>query len=152
MKKILLLTLLCLLLSACGKKEDAPVVLDFTNETVADVDPQGLKPILGEIMSIKQNGSTVVVKMKITESWNNKMTVNQNYDIVQDLIQKHGFNTCQELQYWAVMDVGMEIKVISFTLDKATIDGIYADKLFGEQIEPFTKDLWIAPALTKNTD
>ena len=152
MKKILLLTLLCILLYGCGKKEEAPVVLDFINETVADVDPQGLNPILGEIMSIKQNGSTVVVKMKITESWNNKMTVNQNYDIVQDLIQKHGFNTCQELQYWAVMDVGMEIKVISFTLDKATIDGIYADKLFGEQIEPFTKDLWIAPELTKNTD
>ena len=151
MKKILLLFALCLMLVACGKK-DEPIVLDFSNETVGDVDPQGLKPILGEIMSIKQNGSTVVVKIKITESWNNKMTVNQNYDIVQDLIQKHGFNTCHELQYWAVMDVGMEIKVISFTLDKATIDGIYADKLFGEQIGPFTKDLWIAPALTKNTD
>lgn len=134
---------------SCGKKETpAPVVLYFSSEYYGDVDPQGLKLAHGEILSITQNGNIVVVKAKIPENLTNEMIINENYYNVEKLITKNGFNTAGEIQYWAVMDMsGNEVKVISFDLDKSTIDGVYAEKILGSQIGDYTKNLWIAPAL-----
>ena len=153
MKKIIYLIIIIIslvsILHGCGKRKNPdPVVLDLSQEAYGDVDLQGLRSSLGEILSVTQNGSIVVIKTKITENWNSEMTVTQNYDIVKNLIIKNGFNTCQEIQYWAVMDLnGNEMKVVSFDLDKATIDGIYSEKIYGSMIEDYAKNLWIAPAL-----
>lgn len=156
MKKLIFLIIIAVALISIfhdlGKKED-PLVLDFSSEKYGDVDPHGLKLSHGDLLSIKQSGSIVVVKAKITENLSNQLTIDQNYFNVQDLIKKNGFNTCSELQYWAVIDKGMETKVISFDLDKTAIDSIYSDKVIGSDIEKVTKNLWIAPALqNKNTD
>lgn len=134
---------------ACGKKEaPAPVVLDFSSEYYGDVDPQEMKLEHGELLSIKQNGNIVVVKAKIPENLTNDMIIKENYYNVEKLITRNGFNTANEIQYWAVMDMsGMEIKVISFDLDKSTIDGVYAERILGSQIGDYAKNLWIAPAL-----
>lgn len=149
--KIAIISLICLLLCSCGSsKSPEPVVLDFSNsENVGPVDTGDLNVHFGELLSVNQNGSTAVLKVKIEQSWNNELTINQNYTNVSDLIIQNGFNTCDEIQYFAVMDVGMEIKVISFTLDKQTIDGIYNDNIVDIQLGQFAKDLWIAPALLK---
>lgn len=150
MKKIiifmLLLSILCC--SSCGSKtEQEPVVLDFTQEQSGDIDTGNLKLLFGELLSVKQSGGTVVVKAKIEENLTKDMTIGQNYSNVMKLVTDNGFNTCNELQYWAVMDLGMETKVISFTLDKTTIDGLYSEKIFDIDLDKYAKDLWIAPAL-----
>ena len=96
-----------------------------------------------------QNDTIVVVKGKIEPSWNNDLTIKQNYFNISDLIKNHGFNTCGELQYWAVADMtdGSESKVISFTLDKKTIDDIYNGKILEMDIGDHSTDLWILPSL-----
>ena len=75
----------------------------------------------------------------------NNLTVEQNYFNVGDLIKNHGFNTCEELQYWAVADMtsGEEVKVISFDLDKDTINNLYNEKIFENQLEDYVDNLFI---------
>ena len=152
MKKVITIMLLFSILcfSSCGsKKEPETVVMDFSGENYQEWSAEEAQKIDSELLSIIQNGSTVVVKAKIEQSWNNETTINHNYHIVTELIQKHGFNTCNELQYWAVMDAGMEVKVISFTLDKTTIDNVAADKIIDIDLYKYANDLWIAPDLQK---
>jgi len=133
----------------CGKKETpAPVVLDFSSEDYGDVDMHGLQLEHGEFLSVVQAGKTVTIQARISENLTNEMTVNANYFNIEDLITKHGFNTCEEIRYFAVMDMGgRDTKVISFEVDKATIDAIYGEKIFGSQIGDHVHDLWIAPGL-----
>ena len=153
MKKIIFLIILIVsiisILHDCGKRTNPdPVKLDFSQENYGDVDPQGMKLAHGEILSITQSGDIVIVKAKIPENITNDMIIKENYYNVEKLITKNGFNTANEIKYLAVMDMsGNEIKVISFDLDKSTIDGIYAERILGSQIGDYAKNLWIAPAL-----
>lgn len=145
-----IIMILCAVLYLRVTKKEPPkkVVLDFSSSSyIGDVDTGELKTSVGELLDVKQNSGTVVVKTKIKENLSNEMTVNQNYVIVGDLIVEHGFNTCNELQYWAVMDLGMEMKVISFTLDKNVIDMVYNSKITYSDIGQYATDLWIAPNL-----
>ena len=52
-----------------------------------------------------KNGDILVVKAKITPSYNNKATINQNNFNVQDIVKNQGGNTYKEIQYWAVADM-----------------------------------------------
>lgn len=134
---------------SCGKKEaPAPVVLDFSSEYYGDVDLQGLQLEHGEFLSVVQAGGTVTIQARIRKNITNEMTINANYFNIGDLITKHGFNTCDEIRYFAVMDIGgADTKVMSFEVDKSTIDAIYGEKIFGSQIGDYVHDLWIAPGL-----
>ena len=112
-------------------------------------DINGLEVKFGELLSVNCNGDAVVVKVKITPSYNNNATIDQNYYNVEDLIKEHGFNTCQELQYWAVADMsnGDESKCISFTLDKQTIDALYDGSIVANELSNYVSDLWVLPSL-----
>lgn len=91
-----------------GSKKESPVLLDFTEPTsYLQVDTKGLKLFSGDLISVIQTENTVVIKAKIDSKSTNKLTIDQNYIIVADLIKNHGFNTCKELQYWAVADMTM---------------------------------------------
>lgn len=148
MKKILFLTLLCILLCGCGKKEEPPVVLDFSTEYFGDVDPQGLQLQHGDVVDILQNGDVVILTAKVRENLTSDMIVKQNYYNVEKLITKNGFNTCNKLKYMAVMDAdGEEMKVVSFDLSKDTINKVYNEQIFGSQIADYAENLWINSAL-----
>lgn len=146
----ILMSMLIITLCSCGSKpKKEATVLDFSSEKFGSVDAGDLKLAHGDLLSINQNGHTVVVKAKIKSNVTNEMTINQNYYNVDDLIRNHGFNTCDELQYWAVADMqdGSESKVIQFTLVKDVIDKVYSGSILANQIGNHVTDLWILPSL-----
>ena len=130
-----------------AKKE--PGMMDFSEPAYGEVDPDGLKLQFGELLSIMQNGRIVVVKAKIEPSFTNNLTIQQNYHTVEDLVLNHGFETCEELQYWAVADMmsGDEAKVISFTLDSGTIQKVFDRTIVAINMGDYVQDLWIHPSL-----
>lgn len=128
------------------------VMFDFSDSDIAyaNIDISDLSVRFGELLSVIQSeGSVIVVKTKIEPSLTNKMTIDQNYFNVADLVKNHGFNTCNELQYWAVADMadGSEAKCISFELDKETLDALFDDKIVENQLGDYAIDLWILPSL-----
>ena len=149
-KTCILLFILCIaLFTSCNNKEDKNIVLDFSTTYYGSVDYDDLNLKHGELLSVIQNDKIVVVKGKISPNFNNDLTIKQNYISVADLIKNHGFNTCDELKYWAIADLtnGMEAKVISFTLDENTINDIYNGNIVDTQLGDYVKDLWILPSL-----
>ena len=148
MKKLILIAMMCLTLTACGGTKNEPTVLDFSEARYGTVETGDLQLVTGDLLSVTQSGGIVVVKAKIRSNLTNKMTIDQNFSNVGDLIQNHGFNTCEELQYWAVADTNMgEQKVISFTLEKSSIYGIISGSIVWTQLQDLVKDLWILPSL-----
>ena len=117
---------------------------------IGDLDITDWEVEHGELLSVIYSGDgIVVVKTKIESSFSNSATINQNYYNVCDLIKNHGFNTCSELQYWAVADMsdGSEAKVISFTLNSDAIQGVYNDTIIDRQLDEHVDDLFILPSL-----
>ena len=131
--------------------DDGTVMFDFSEHNIigGEIDTKGLRLSHGELLDVNQSDGTVVIHAKIQGSYSNKATIDQNFFSVADLICKHGFNTCAELQYWAVADMadGSEGKVISFTLRKEVIDAISDEILYGDHIRDYADDLWILPSL-----
>ncbi|MCM1488691.1 MAG: hypothetical protein NC203_10035 [Firmicutes bacterium] len=131
-----------------------PFILDISGFDVAncgELDTGNLKLNTGDLLSvIYSEGDVIVVKAKIQSLLSNKQTINQNYYNVGDLIKKHGFGACQELQYWAVADMsnGEEEKVISFTLDKATIEGVLNGSILENQLGDYVSDLFVHRSLS----
>ncbi len=105
----------------------------------------------GDLLSVNASGGTVVVKAKISPSYSNKATVNQNYFSVCDMIKNQGLDLYDEIQYWAVADMtnGTEAKVISFTVPADVIRNVkelgknFPDNTLGN----YVTDLWIHPSL-----
>lgn len=124
-----------------------PVIMDFSGSSyVGSVDPAGLKLHYGELVDLKQNGGTVVVKARFTSHLSRQTFITINFINIGDLVQKNGFNTCEEIQYWAVYKQGeTEYKVISFTVDKSAITALYNDSIVPAQLSDYAKDLWVAP-------
>lgn len=102
----------------------------------------------GYILDYNANDGVTVIKAKIEPSLTNKMTIDQNYYNVCDLIQNQGVEP-DELQYWAVADMtdGGEEKVISFTLDSATIAAVKAGTIAENRLGDYVSDLWILSSL-----
>ena len=104
----------------------------------------------GELLSVNNSvGSTAVIKAKIKPSLTNKLTINQNYYNVCDLIQNQGLDVFQEIQYWAVADLdsGREGKVISFTVPKTVIDRVAKGNFPENKMGDYVQDLWVLPSL-----
>lgn len=119
-----------------------------TRETTESTTDSGVR--FGELLSvIDDEDGLAVVKVKISGSSSKKNTVAQNYFNVADLIKNRGFNKYTEIQYWAVADMtdGSEEKVISFTLDKDTIQAIANNEIVDNQIGEYSDDLWVHPSL-----
>lgn len=131
--------------------DNSPVVFDFSDSDIpiGEIDTGALELQHGELLSVICNDGVVVVKAKIQPNLTNNLTIKQNYINVGDLIKNHGFNTCKELQYWAVADAtdGEEIKVISFDLDKITIDNLYNEKIYENQLKDYVNNLFIHASL-----
>ena len=81
----------------------------------------------------------------------NKMTIDQNYFNVEDIILNKGGSSYNEIQYWAVADMtsGDESKVISFKLDKSLIDKIKNKEVAANRLGEYAIDLWVLPSLTE---
>lgn len=105
--------------------------------------------LYGDLLETNGTGSTIVVKAKIGSSLTNKMTIDQNYYNVCDLIRNQGFDIYDEIQYWAVADMsdGTEAKVISFTVPKSVIETIATEEFPDNQLGDYVDDLWIIPSL-----
>lgn len=104
----------------------------------------------GDFLNANINGTTLVVKAKITSSYSNESTINQNYYNVCDLIRNQGASQFGEIQYWAVADMsdGSEQKVVSFTVPKSTIDMVAAAERFADNtLGDYVTDLWVHQSL-----
>lgn len=107
----------------------------------------------GELLSTITNNidgkEVIVIKAKIKSNLTNKLTIDQNYYNVADMIKNQGCDKFDEIQYWAVADMtsGDEAKVISFTLSSDTIKQIKDGKIVDIQIGDYADDLWILPSL-----
>lgn len=120
--------------------------------------PQGditqyFKDGFGELRSVKavnkEDKSVIIVNAKIESQINNKLTIQQTFHDVADLIKNQGADRFDELQYWALADTrdGDEIKVISFTLDGDLIKAVYNDNILPIEMADYVSDLYIHPAL-----
>jgi len=129
------------------QKSDEPKN-DETEEPKNDV-PEGYKIQHGELLDATVNGKILVIKAKIKSSMTNKMTIEQNYYNVENLIRNQGCDSFDEIQYWAVADMadGSEAKVISFTLNKSTIEGVKNQNVLPPEFGDYVDDLFILPSL-----
>ncbi|WP_455619661.1 hypothetical protein [Eisenbergiella sp.] len=107
--------------------------------------------LVSAIVNEIEGQNVLVVKAKISSSYNNKSTVDQNYYNVEDLIQNQGCAEFDEIQYWAVSDMsdGTESKVISFTLDAELIRKIAEKSVAANQLGDYVADLYILPSLAE---
>lgn len=137
--------------------EETEVTSDFildigalTDNDIGELDTADLSLHTGDLLYVNYCGNgLVIVKAKIQSLFSNEQTINQNYYNVGQLIKDNGFDSCEELQYWAVADTtnGDEVKVISFTVDKATIDKIENGSIVDNQLGDYVSDLYILPSL-----
>ena len=112
-------------------------------------DTSSIKMQHGDFVEATINGTTLVVKAKISPSVNNEATINQNYWNVGNIVRKQNGYVFHEIQYWAVADMkdGSESKVIMFTVPKDLIAKIYNQEMPDEQMADYVQDLWILPSL-----
>lgn len=92
---------------------------------------------------------TIVIKAKITSSYSNSSTIEQNYYNIEQFIKNDNGNKYSEIQYWAVANTedGTETKVISFTVSNELIQKIYNNEIVANQLGNYVDNLWILPSL-----
>lgn len=103
----------------------------------------------GELVNVVINDDVAIFKAKITPSYNNKATINQNGFNIEDLVKEQGADKFKEIQYWAVAEMtdGSESKVISFTVNSNTIKSIKDGRIVGNKVIDHVDDLWLLPSL-----
>ena len=127
--------------------------IETTETTTSAENESGYSLQFGDLLSTIENNidgkNVIVVKAKITSSLTNKMTIDQNYHNVEDLIKNQGCDKFDEIQYWAVADMtdGSESKVISFTVDSDLIQKIKTSAVVTIQMGDYVSDLYILPSL-----
>ena len=127
---------------------------DNSTESTMNTSPSNdCKLMYGELQSFVINPDTTkkscIIKAKIEPSYSNKTTIHQNFYNVENFIKKQNGNKYDEIQYWAVADMqsGEESKVISFTLNKKTIDDLYNNKIATNMLDNYLEDYWIVDSL-----
>lgn len=127
---------------------------NYENTYESDVNTSPLNSIkYGELLNstvTELDGKRIlVVKAKIEPNLTNRLTIDQNYYNVADIVQNHSGILYDEIQYWAVADMtdGSESKVISFTIDHDVISGINNKTIAENQIGDYATDLFILPSL-----
>lgn len=130
------------------------IIVSITNSSKSDETTTNSSEItvkFGELLDFVENeeDNILIVKTKIEPSYNNEATINQNYFNVCDLIKNQGCNKYNEIQYWAVADMtsGKENKVVSFELDKDSIDKIYNNEIPENSIDEIADHLYIHQSL-----
>lgn len=146
---IFLCVALLLSLAACGKPGAG--ASQQSDDPASSSENSGPAAKYGELLELNDNreaSGVVVVKVKISASTTNDLTIAQNYHNAVDFIQNQGFDDC-ELQYWAVADMsdGSENKVISFTVPQDVVGQVAAGDVVATQLPDLVADLWILPSL-----
>ncbi len=135
------------------KPTEKPTEKPTPKPTEKPTEKSKIKSLLfGELLSVTEqpgNNKYVVIKAKITSSYSNQSTIDQNYFNIGYIIRNQDGNKYETIDYWAVADMtgGSETKVISFTLNSATIQGIYNGNIIDTQIGEYAQDLWIHQSL-----
>lgn len=124
---------------------------NISNTTTDSLDTVKLKfgVLQSFTISPDTNKRCCIIKAKIESSYSNKATIHQNFFNVEDFIKKQNGYLYDEIQYYAVADMtsGNEAKVISFTLDKNIIDGLYNEKIAANTLDDYLKDFWVIESL-----
>lgn len=134
-------------------KPKAPEKSDDQEESIDDMTEKSYTLEFGELLEQNINelnaGKVLVIKAKITSSYDNEATIHQNYYNVEDLIKKQGCSEFDQIQYWAVADMsdGSETKVVSFTLESDLIQSIADGKIPANQIGDYVADLYVHQSL-----
>ena len=104
----------------------------------------------GDLLDEKDTSGTLVIKAKVSSSYNNKATVDQNYYNIEDIIKNQGGDKYTEIQYWAVADMtdGSEQNVVSFTVSESVIKKIADNKIVANQMGSYVDDLFIHASLS----
>lgn len=129
--------------------EVSEIYLQASYGFLYDFDPASLKIQHGELLDARVVDTALIVKAKISSSYSNKATVDQNYYNVCNIVQKQGGDVFDEIQYWAVADMsdGSEGKVISFTVGRDLIERVAAGNFADNTLGDYLEDLWILPSL-----
>ncbi|MCR5403951.1 MAG: hypothetical protein K6E91_09085 [Butyrivibrio sp.] len=103
----------------------------------------------GDLRDTTINGTSLIIKAKISPSYSKEATIDQNYYSVCDIIKNQGGDKYDSIQYWAVADMtdGSEGKVISFTVPKQIIDRVVSGEIVDNKLGDYLEDLWILPSL-----
>lgn len=120
---------------------------DLMTNKGADVANLELK--YNELLDVTTNGGGIVIKAKVSPSWNNNLTVKGCGFDVYEAIQDYGLDQYDEIQYWGVADMtdGTEQKVISFTVPKDLIEKIANGSVLENQVVQNASDVWVHPSL-----
>lgn len=98
-----------------------------------------------------EDESLLIVKTKISPSYSNRATINQNFYNIDNIIKEQVGTKYKEIQYWAVaeMESGDIKKVISFTVDEELIKLINSgsSNALPNNLKNKVKDLWLTPSL-----
>lgn len=118
-----------------SKSDQAYTVL---HGTLLDANPDG-----------GTDGNTLVIKVKITGSYSNKATVDQNYYNIEDIVKNQGGTSFECIDYWAVADMsnGEEAKVVAFTVSADTIRALSNGNIATNKLGEYVDDLYIHPSL-----
>ena len=105
----------------------------------------------GDLIDVTINDidSIIVIKAKITPSFSNQSTIDQNYYNIDYLVKNYNVDQYKELQYWAVADMtdGSESKVISFDVSNSLMKKIKDGSIFANQLGDHVDNLWLLPSL-----
>jgi len=105
----------------------------------------------GDLLDVTINDidSIIVIKAKITPSFSNQSTIDQNYYNIDFLVKNYNVDQYKELQYWAVADMtdGSESKVISFDVSNSLMKKIKDGSIVANQLGNQVDNLWILPSL-----
>ena len=94
-------------------------------------------------------GKQLIVKAKIEMSLTNKLSIDQNYFNVYNLVKEQSAASFDTIKYWAVADTvdGDQVKVISFDVPKDAIEMLLNDSIEVSELGEYVDNLWIDNAL-----
>ena len=114
----------------------------------SDVEASKYTPLLGELVEAIEKGDTLYIKVKIKENEDNELTVEQNEFNIKNLVTSQGADKFNSIEYTAVMDKdGKESDVLSFTVNKETIQNLKDKKINIGTVIARSEDVFIASNL-----